>query len=99
MVLSFIEKKNTIILAVQAANVDLANSDALQLAQLVDSEGNRTLGVITKLDLMDKGTDAMDVLTGKVFPLRLGFIGVGKQKTKSESPYPIHVSKKNTFFS
>lgn len=79
MVLSYIERPNTIILAVQAANVDLANSDALQLAQMVDSEGKRTLGVVTKLDLMDKGTDAMDVLEGRTFPLRLGYIGVGNK--------------------
>lgn len=36
----------------------------------------RTIGVITKLDLMDKGTDARDVLENKVFKLRRGYIGV-----------------------
>ncbi|KAL0246598.1 hypothetical protein GEMRC1_007810 [Eukaryota sp. GEM-RC1] len=76
MVLHYIQKPNAIILAVSAANQDLANSDALQLARLVDPEGKRTLGVITKLDLMDKGTDALDILTGRVVPLRLGFVGV-----------------------
>ncbi|KAL0210471.1 hypothetical protein RCL1_004907 [Eukaryota sp. TZLM3-RCL] len=76
MVLHYIQKPNAIILAVSAANTDLANSDALQLARVVDPEGRRTLGIITKLDLMDQGTDAMDILTGKVVSLRLGFIGV-----------------------
>ena len=76
MVLGFIQKENCIILAVQAANTDIANSDALQLAKEVDPNGDRTVGVITKLDLMDKGTDAMDVLQGKVIPLKLGYIGV-----------------------
>jgi len=76
MVMAYIKKQNAIILAVTPANTDLANSDALQLAKEVDPEGKRTIGVITKLDLMDKGTDAMDVLTGKVIPLQLGFIGV-----------------------
>ncbi|KAF2070342.1 hypothetical protein CYY_008345 [Polysphondylium violaceum] len=76
MVMAYIKKQNAIILAVTPANTDLANSDALQLAKEVDPEGKRTIGVITKLDLMDKGTDAMDVLTGKVIPLSLGFIGV-----------------------
>lgn len=76
MALSFITKKNAIIVAVTAANTDLANSDALQLAKQVDPEGLRTIGVITKIDLMDKGTNAMDVLTGRVIPLKLGFIGV-----------------------
>ena len=47
------------------ANVDIANSDSLQIAKEVDPEGNRTIGVCTKLDLMDKGTNAADVLSGK----------------------------------
>jgi len=76
MIFGFIEKKNTVILAVTAANTDLTNSDALQIAREVDPEGKRTVGVLTKLDLMDKGTDAMDVLTGKLVPLRLGYIPV-----------------------
>ena len=38
--------------------------------------GRRTLAVITKLDLMDAGTDAMEVLCGRVIPVKLGIIGV-----------------------
>lgn len=76
MVLSYIERPNAIILAVHPATTDLATSDALQIARQADPEGKRTLGVITKLDLMDKGTDAMEMLTGKVIPLKLGYIGV-----------------------
>lgn len=40
------------------------------------SPGRRTLAVVTKLDLMDAGTDAMDVLMGRVIPVKLGLIGV-----------------------
>jgi replication fork clamp-binding protein CrfC len=76
LVLEYASKPSSIILAVTPANTDLANSDALQIARKVDPEGQRTLGVITKLDLMDKGTDAMDVLNGHIIPLKLGFIGV-----------------------
>eukprot|EP01027_Heterolobosea_sp_BB2_P000315 GEZU01000455.1.p1 GENE.GEZU01000455.1~~GEZU01000455.1.p1 ORF type:complete len:476 (+),score=173.20 GEZU01000455.1:642-2069(+) len=76
MILQFISRPNTIILAVTAANTDLANSDALKLAREVDPRGDRTIGVLTKLDLMDPGTDALDVLQGRVIPLRRGFIGV-----------------------
>ena len=43
-----------------------ANSDALQMAKMVDPRGQRTIGVLTKVDLMDKGTDAVDVLMGRV---------------------------------
>ena len=42
----------------------------------MDPQGRRTIGVLTKLDLMDAGTNALDVLTGRVYPLKLGFIGV-----------------------
>eukprot|EP01134_Creolimax_fragrantissima_P002477 CFRG2477T1 len=73
---SYTSNPNCIILAVTAANTDIANSDALKLAKRVDPKGNRTIGVCTKLDLMDAGTDAMDMLTGKVVPIKLGFIGV-----------------------
>jgi len=38
--------------------------------------GRRTLAVITKLDLMDAGTDAMEILCGRVIPVKLGIIGV-----------------------
>eukprot|EP00051_Salpingoeca_urceolata_P010482 m.128161 g.128161 ORF g.128161 m.128161 type:complete len:755 (-) comp16727_c1_seq1:514-2778(-) len=76
LVLTYIRNPSSIILAVSPANSDIANSDSLQLAREVDPEGDRTLGVCTKLDLMDKGTDAMDVLTGKVVPVKLGIIGV-----------------------
>ena len=65
LVMQFIKNPNSIILAVSSANVDIANSDSLQIAKEVDPEGNRTIGVCTKLDLMDKGTNAMDVLSGK----------------------------------
>ena len=76
MVLKFIRQPNCIIMAVTAANTDLANSDAIQMAREVDPEGLRTVGVITKLDLMDRGTDAMDILCNRVIPLRLGYVGV-----------------------
>ena len=76
LLMKYIRQENTIILAVSPANQDLANSDAIQLAKEVDPEGHRTVGVLTKLDLMDKGTNAMAVLNNEVIPLRLGYIPV-----------------------
>jgi hypothetical protein len=52
MLFKYITKPNAIILAVTAANQDLANSDGLKLAREVDPEGARTIGVLTKVDLM-----------------------------------------------
>ncbi|ERN07086.1 dynamin-related protein 3A isoform X2 [Amborella trichopoda] len=76
MIQSYIKHETCIILAVSPANSDLATSDALQMASIVDPDGSRTIGVITKLDIMDRGTDACRFLLGKVVPLRLGYIGV-----------------------
>lgn len=53
----YIKGDNAIILAVTPANADLATSDALRLAKEVDPMGERTIGVLTKIDIMDKGTD------------------------------------------
>ncbi|OWB62413.1 hypothetical protein B5S31_g683 [[Candida] boidinii] len=76
MLLKFISKPNAIILAVNGANQDLANSDGLKLAREVDPEGVRTIGVLTKVDLMDEGTDVIDILAGRVIPLRSGYVPV-----------------------
>ncbi|KAJ3067939.1 vacuolar protein sorting-associated protein 1 [Podochytrium sp. JEL0797] len=76
MIMKFITKNNAIILAVTAANTDLANSDGLMMAREVDPEGLRTIGVLTKIDLMDQGTDVVDILAGRVIALRLGYVPV-----------------------
>ncbi|KAH9760232.1 dynamin-1-like protein [Citrus sinensis] len=76
MIMAYIRQENCIILAVSPANSDLATSDALQMAREADPTGSRTIGVITKLDIMDRGTNACNFLLGKVVPLRLGYVGV-----------------------
>uniref|UniRef100_A0A8C7UXV0 Dynamin-1-like protein n=1 Tax=Oncorhynchus mykiss TaxID=8022 RepID=A0A8C7UXV0_ONCMY len=76
LILKHISNPNSIILAVTAANTDMATSEALKVAREVDPDGRRTLAVVTKLDLMDAGTDAMDALLGRVIPVKLGLIGV-----------------------
>jgi len=76
MCLQYISNPNAIILAVTCATHDIANSDALKMARTVDPNGDRTVGVLTKLDLMDPGTDASDTLHNRVIPLRRGFVGV-----------------------
>ncbi|KAL8907579.1 MAG: hypothetical protein Q9207_001316 [Kuettlingeria erythrocarpa] len=76
LISEYIAKPNSIILAVSPANVDIVNSEALKLARHVDPMGRRTIGVLTKIDLMDHGTNALDILSGRVYPLKLGFIGV-----------------------
>ncbi|XP_068562372.1 dynamin-1a isoform X4 [Cebidichthys violaceus] len=82
MLMQFVTKENCLMLAVSPANSDLANSDALKIAKEVDPQGMRTIGVITKLDLMDEGTDAKDILENKHLPLRRGYIGVVNRSQK-----------------
>nr|CAG4638278.1 EOG090X01UE [Cyclestheria hislopi] len=82
MLLTYITKPNCLILAVSPANIDLATSDALKMAKEVDPAGLRTIGVITKLDLMDEGTDAREVLENRLLPLRRGYVGVVNRSQK-----------------
>ena len=72
----YIKNPNTIILAVSPANANIATSDALMLARKYDSEQSRTFGVITKIDIMDEGTNALKVLKGEEYELAHGFVGV-----------------------
>ncbi|XP_060800839.1 dynamin-1-like protein isoform X7 [Amyelois transitella] len=76
LIIKYISNPNSIILAVTAANTDMATSEAIKMAKEVDPDGRRTLAVVTKLDLMDAGTDAIDILCGRVIPVKLGIIGV-----------------------
>lgn len=101
LISEYIAKPNSIILAVSPANVDIVNSEALKLARHVDPLGRRTIGVLTKLDLMDHGTNAMDILSGRVYPLKLGFIGVvnrSQQDIQTNKPMSEALRSEAEFF-
>lgn len=68
-------RDTNIILAISAADVDLANSTALRASRKVDPKGLRTIGVITKMDLVSS-QDGKRILLNNRYPLRLGYIGV-----------------------
>ena len=70
-------------LAVVPATEDVANSEALKLAQQVDPTRERTVGVITKCDLMDDGTDCTALLANRTLPLKLGYIAVVNRGQKA----------------
>ncbi|XP_057475552.1 phragmoplastin DRP1E-like isoform X2 [Actinidia eriantha] len=76
MVRSYVEKPNCIILAITPANQDIATSDAIKLAREVDPAGERTFGVLTKLDLMDRGTNALNVIEGRSYRLQHPWVGI-----------------------
>lgn len=64
-----------IILAISSADSDLANSTALRASRRVDPRGERTIGVVTKMDLVEPKRGAT-ILDDKNYPLRLGYVGV-----------------------
>lgn len=101
LVMDYTSNPNSIILAVSPANADLVNSDSLKIARQVDPEGKRTIGVLTKLDLMDAGTNALDILSGKSYPLKLGFIGVvnrSQQDILTNKPMSLALEAEDQFF-
>ncbi|PVI03699.1 dynamin-1 [Periconia macrospinosa] len=101
LITEYIAKPNSVILAVSPANVDLVNSEALKLARHVDPMGKRTIGVLTKLDLMDHGTNALDIISGRVYPLKLGFIGIvnrSQQDIQTGKPLADALEAERDFF-
>lgn len=68
-------REPNIVLAVCAADVDLANSPALRASRRVDPLGMRTIGVVTKMDLVPPEQGAK-ILSGNKYPLHLGWVGV-----------------------
>ncbi|KAF4344997.1 interferon-induced gtp-binding mx [Fusarium beomiforme] len=76
MVRVYIKEPRTIILAVAPCNVDVANQKILMLAKEVDPGGKRTLGVLTKPDLLNENATRaaiVDLVCGKGHHLKLGY--------------------------
>lgn len=97
-----------IILAISAADVDLANSAALRAAKTADPRGERTIGVITKIDLVD-AERARKILLNRKYPLKMGYVGVITKAPnisngtslftrKSVSSYQAYVAQQNYEF-
>lgn len=85
-------EERTIILAVIPANADMATSQGLDLARKWDPEGTRTLGVITKIDIMDRGTDAAAMITNREIPLKLGYVGI-KNRSQEDINNKVRVAE------
>ena len=54
---SYLSQENTIILAVTNAANEVENSQAFPLAREFDPTGKRTIGVITRVDNREQGTE------------------------------------------
>lgn len=75
MVYNYMKNPRCVMLAVVPANVDIATQGILDKAEEVDPDGMRTLGVLTKPDLVDKGAEknVIDLIEGRTHQLRLGW--------------------------
>ncbi|OAG29592.1 dynamin 1-like protein [Nematocida displodere] len=98
----YVRHKNTIILAVTPATTDLSSSDGLMMAKEFDPGLERTLCVLTKVDLMDPGTNLISILQGKVVKVKLGFIPVicrGELALKDGTAIADALAREKDFFS
>lgn len=75
IVLGYMKNPRSVMLTVIPSNVDIATQEILELAKDLDPEGNRTIGVLTKPDLVDEGTErsVLDLLNGKKQGIKLGW--------------------------
>ncbi|KAK7154290.1 hypothetical protein R3I94_007592 [Phoxinus phoxinus] len=99
----FIKRQETISLVVVPANIDIATTEALQMASKVDPTGQRTLGILTKPDLVDKGMEQLVVRTvnNQVIPLKKGYMIVkcrGQQDINEKLGLVKALEKERRFF-
>lgn len=101
MVRNYISRPNTIILAVSPANQDLANSHSLNIALEFDEKRERTIGVLTKTDLLAEGNDITSILTNQHYELSYGFFAV-KNRSQSDidnkKPLSVALTEEMNFF-
>jgi GTPase SAR1 family protein len=79
LVSSYIKQKNSLIIAVIAARPDIEADMAMELIKNADPEGNRTIGVLTKVDLMNEDSDITNYLENNVsndLKLKYGYFGI-----------------------
>ncbi|KAG7315627.1 hypothetical protein KOW79_020493 [Hemibagrus wyckioides] len=103
LIKKFIEKQETIILVVVPCNVDIATTEALKMAQEVDPNGKRTLGILTKPDLVDKGMEEMvvSIVDNEIIYLNKGYMIVrcrGQQEIQDHFSLSEAIKKERNFF-
>uniref|UniRef100_A0A672ZFN8 Interferon-induced GTP-binding protein Mx n=2 Tax=Sphaeramia orbicularis TaxID=375764 RepID=A0A672ZFN8_9TELE len=103
LISKFIKKQETISLVVVPCNVDIATTEALKMAQEVDPDGERTLGILTKPDLVDKGTEetVVDIVHNEVIHLKKGYMIVkcrGQKEITEKVSLTDAIEREKTFF-
>ncbi|XP_068598573.1 interferon-induced GTP-binding protein Mx-like [Brachionichthys hirsutus] len=103
LIQKFIKKQETISLVVVPSNVDIATTEALKMAQEVDPDGERTLGILTKPDLVDKGTEesVVDIVHNEVIHLKKGYMIVkcrGQKEITEKVSLSEAIEREKAFF-
>ncbi|XP_008536426.2 interferon-induced GTP-binding protein Mx1 [Equus przewalskii] len=103
LIRKYIQRQETINLVVVPSNVDIATTEALSMAQEVDPEGDRTIGILTKPDLVDKGTEeqVVDVVRNLICHLKKGYMIVkcrGQQDIQDRLSLAEALQKEKGFF-
>ncbi|KAK9529388.1 hypothetical protein VZT92_013483 [Zoarces viviparus] len=104
LIQKFITKQETISLVVVPSNVDIATTEALKMAQEVDPDGDRTLGILTKPDLVDKGTEesVVEIVRNEVIHLKKGYMIVkcrGQKEITERVSLTEAIEREKAFFS
>ncbi|XP_013810702.1 interferon-induced GTP-binding protein Mx-like [Apteryx mantelli] len=100
---NIIGNKETLNLVVVPCNVDIATTEALKMAQEVDPKGERTLGILTKPDLVDKGTEEsiVNIIRNLTVPLKKGYMIVkcrGQQDIHNNLTLASAIQQEKEFF-
>ncbi|CAF3969582.1 unnamed protein product [Rotaria sp. Silwood2] len=104
LIQEYLDKPSTIILAIIQACNDIETSAAIKYAKMFDPDGERTIGVLTKIDLVDRGAEQklLEVFDNKRIPLKHGYLMV-KCRTQEDIDNNIELSealrKEEHFFS
>ncbi|XP_075398388.1 interferon-induced GTP-binding protein Mx2 [Tenrec ecaudatus] len=103
LIKKYIQRQQTINLVVVPCNVDIATTEALKMAKEVDPEGDRTIGILTKPDLVDKGAEKciLEVVRNRTYYLKKGYMIVkcrGQQEITNRLSLAEATKKEMNFF-
>lgn len=96
----YIIQENTIIMGIMPARCDIEVDSALELIKQYDKNGSRTIGIMTKIDLMNENTDIGNYLKNEIsndLKLNYGYFAI-KNKNNNEISYKEHNKLESQYF-
>lgn len=103
MIGNYIRDPKSIILVTMQARTDLEADMGLELVKIYDPSGDRTCGILTKVDLMNNDTDISKYLKGDIsseLKLKYGYYAVrNRNKTETSIMNPLEgITRENDYF-